>query len=228
MNALNADGATVVGTVSWNVPVHALVPGAMDRRYDVVFLLVKQTQNETAFAQLGPHLHARSIVCTLQNGIRSVRRGSVRLATGHGGRAVTWAGTFLSPGRVESTADPQKWRAALGALDGRSTHAAGGVREILSVMRPTDFVVDLAGFRWGKLLVNASFSGMSAALGWTFGRDTGQREGSHMRPVHREGVHTRRRCSGCGVGADMARRVFRAFDGLPHRTGEARHARDLR
>jgi 2-dehydropantoate 2-reductase len=36
-------------------------------------------------------------------------------------------------------------------------------------MCPTEFVGDIAGIRWSKLLVNASFSGMSAALGCTFG-----------------------------------------------------------
>ncbi len=169
VDALNAGGATIVGTVSWNVPVRALTPGAMHGYYDLIFLLVKQTHNETAFAQLRPHLRARSIVCTLQNG---VPEPTVAAAFGAGrtlGCAVTWAGTFLSPGRVESTAAPENWRALLGTLDGRTTDAARNVQKTLSAMCATELVGNLAGIRWSKLLVNASFSGMSAALGCSFG-----------------------------------------------------------
>jgi 2-dehydropantoate 2-reductase len=169
VEALNAGGATVVGTVSWHVPVRALAPDAMRGYYDLVFLLVKQTHNESAFAQLGPHLHARSIVCTLQNGVPEPAVAAAFGAERTLGCAATWAGTFLSPGRVESTAAPEKWRALVGTVDGRVTDAARDVQKILSVMCPTELVGDLTGIRWSKLLVNASFSGMSAALGCTFG-----------------------------------------------------------
>jgi 2-dehydropantoate 2-reductase len=54
-------------------------------------------------------------------------------------------------------------------MDGRSSEVATEVHEILAAMCPTDLVEDLAGVRWSKLLVNASFSGMSAVLGCTFG-----------------------------------------------------------
>jgi 2-dehydropantoate 2-reductase len=70
---------------------------------------------------------------------------------------------------VESTAHTEKWRALLGTVDGCITAAARNVRETLSVMCATELVRDLAGIRWSKLLVNASFSGMSAALGCSFG-----------------------------------------------------------
>jgi 2-dehydropantoate 2-reductase len=169
VDALKAGGATVVGTVSWKVPVRALIPAAMRGCYDVIFLLVKQTQNETVFAQLGPHLHPRSVVCTLQNGVPEPAVAAAFGAARTLGCAVTWAGTYLSPGRVESTAAPEKWRALLGTVDGPVTDAAGDVQKILSAMCPTELVSDLAGVRWSKLLVNASFSGMSAALGCTFG-----------------------------------------------------------
>jgi 2-dehydropantoate 2-reductase len=169
VDALNAGGAAVVGTVSWNVPVRALTPGAMQGYYDLIFLLVKQTHNETAFAQLGPHLHARSIVCTLQNGIPEPAVAAAFGADRTLGCAVTWAGAFLSPGRVESTAAPENWRALLGSVGGRTTDAAKNVQKILSAMCATELVGNLAGIRWSKLLVNASFSGMSAALGCTFG-----------------------------------------------------------
>jgi 2-dehydropantoate 2-reductase len=182
--SLNSGGATVSGTVSWNTRVRARTPDAMEGQYDLVFLSVKQTQNSVAFVQLAPHLHRRSLVCTLQNG---VPEPAVAAALGPErtlGTAVTWAGTLVGPGHVESTADPDMWRALLGAAAGGATGAGGGavggataaasaalsgVRSVLCIMCACEIVPDLRAVRWAKLLVNTSFSGMSAALGCTFG-----------------------------------------------------------
>ena len=169
VDALNARGASVVGTVTWDVPVRAMTPEGMQGAYDLVFLLVKQTHNEAAFAQLRPHLHSRSIVCSLQNGIPEPALAAVFGAQRTMGCAVTWAATYLGPGKVEATSAADKWHATLGTLDGCIRDAAGKVQAILSVMCPTELVTNLVGIRWSKLLVNASFSGMSAALGCTFG-----------------------------------------------------------
>lgn len=169
VDALNAAGASVVGTVSWKVPVRAYTPDEMRGEYDLVFLLVKQTHNQTAFAEVKPHLHERSVVCTLQNGVPEPAVAEAFGADRTVGGAVTWAATFLAPGVVESTAAPEKWRAVIGTLDGRIADAARSVREVLSAMCPAELVGNFIGVRWSKLLVNASFSGMSAALGCTFG-----------------------------------------------------------
>lgn len=170
VNALNAEGATIAGTVAFNVPVAALTPDAMDGWYDLVFLLVKQTHNQAAFSQLGPHVHDRSVVCTLQNGIPEP---AVAAAFGEKrtlGCAVTWGATFLAPGVTESTTAREKWHSALGTMDGTVTERAREVQSILSCMCDTTLVDNLTGIRWSKLLVNCAFSGMSAALGCTFGQ----------------------------------------------------------
>jgi 2-dehydropantoate 2-reductase len=169
VEALNARGASVVGTVTWNVPVRAITPDQMQGDYDLVFLLVKQTHNATAFAQIGPHLASDGIVCTLQNGIPEPAVAAAFGATRTLGCAVTWAATYRGPGAVEATSAPGKWHAALGTVDGTGTERAVRVQKILSTMCPTQLVSDMAGIRWSKLLVNASFSGMSTALGCTFG-----------------------------------------------------------
>ena len=173
VDALNSGGAAVEGTVAWNVRVRALAPESMQGQYDLVFLLVKQTQNPAVFGQLEPHLHRRSLVCTLQNG---VPEPDVAAALGGDrvlGAAVTWASTLLGPGRVKSTSELDNWRALLGTLAGEGTPARDFlpmVRDVLSIMCACEIVPDLAAMRWSKLLLNASFSGMSAALGSTFGR----------------------------------------------------------
>lgn len=169
VDALNAGGATVQGTMNFNVPVHALTPQEMEGVYDLVFLLVKQTQNKLAFEQLKHHLHKNGIVCTLQNGIPEP---AVAAAFGKRrtlGCAVTWAATLVGPGVVESTAEREKWSSLIGSLNNRITEQIKDVQEILSLMCPINFKEDLMGIRWSKLLINCSFSGISAALGCTFG-----------------------------------------------------------
>ena len=132
--------------------------------YDLVFLLTKQTHNEAAFAQLKPHLHEGSIVCTFQNGIPEPAVAAAFGADQTLGCAITWAATYLGPGRVQSTSAPEKWHTALGTFDGTISSGAKGVRAILSTMCQTELTTNLAGIRWSKLLVNASFSGMSTVL----------------------------------------------------------------
>jgi 2-dehydropantoate 2-reductase len=170
VEALNENGATVVGTVELHVPVRALTPGMLTARYDLVFLLVKQTHNQTAFTQLKPHLHEEGAVCTLQNGIPELAVAAAFGSERTLGCAVTWGATFLGPGKVQSTTAPEKWHSALGTLDGSATRQAECTQNILSLMGPTTLVSDLLGIRWSKLLVNSCFSGMSAVLGCTFGQ----------------------------------------------------------
>lgn len=169
VDALDAYGAKVEGTVNFKVPVHAITPEEMEGTYDLIFLLVKQTQNKRAFEEIKPHLHKKSIVCTLQNGIPEP---AVAAAFGKRrtlGCAVTWGATFLGPGTVKSTVNKEKWSSLLGNINGKLTEGARQVQEILSLMCPTLFIDNLMGIRWSKLLVNCSFSGVSAALGCTFG-----------------------------------------------------------
>ena len=69
VDALNQNGATVIGKMELNAPVHAITPDEMEGIYDIVILLSKQTANEVVLQQLLPHLGPESTVCTLQNGV---------------------------------------------------------------------------------------------------------------------------------------------------------------
>lgn len=68
-DALKKNGASVTGTVTMTVPVNALLPEEMTARYDVIFLLTKQTENRTVAEALKAHLADGGVVCTLQNGL---------------------------------------------------------------------------------------------------------------------------------------------------------------
>ena len=72
----------------------------MSGRYDLVFLLNKQTANAAVLPHLKPFLHETSTVCTLQNGIpeSSVAQviGTERTIGGAVGFGATWIGPGVS------------------------------------------------------------------------------------------------------------------------------------
>ena len=166
VDALNANGATVVGKLELNsIPVKAITPDQMEGIYDIVILLPKQTYNAVALKQLEPHLGPDSVVCTLQNGVPedSVAEliGKERVVGG----AVGWGATFRSPGVSELTSDISAMRYEIGEIDGSKTERIQKVADLLSLTGVCVIKENLMGIRWAKVLQNASMSGMSAALG---------------------------------------------------------------
>lgn len=170
--ALNRDGARVTGEMDLLVPVHALTPDQMQGQYDLVFLLSKQTANRAVLSHLLPFLHDGSIVCTLQNGIPepavAAIVGSARTIGGAVGFGATWLGPGVSALTTTALA-VRDFAFEIGEIDGVIRPRLGLVRDYLSCVGHTQVLADLMGIRWSKLLMNATFSGMSAALGCTFG-----------------------------------------------------------
>jgi 2-dehydropantoate 2-reductase len=169
VDALNKNGATVTGQMNLNVPIRAITPDQMKGTYDLVFYLVKQTYNDVALKALLPHLHKDSIVVTMQNGVpeeevaRCVGREKVM------GCAVGWGATWIKPGVSELTSEANIMTLDLGELDGTVTDRAKTVAKVLEKICRTEITTNLAGIRWSKLFINATMSGMSAALGCTYG-----------------------------------------------------------
>ena len=166
---LSKNGLSVTGTAEFHGPVQIYTPDQVDTTYDLVLLLTKQVHNAVAFPQIEAHIHNNSVICTLQNGVPEPMVADYFGAERTLGCAVTWAATMLPDGNTRSTAKKEKWHSALGQLDGKITRRTEWVASILSLMCPVQISRNLTGIRWSKLLVNSSFSGMSAALGCTFG-----------------------------------------------------------
>ena len=171
VDALNADGARVTGNLELHWPVTALTPQEMKGEYDLILLLTKQTANEMALPRLLPHLHPDSIVCTLQNGIPEDGVAAIIGRERMIGGAVGFGATWLRPGVSELTSTleaVEKFAFEIGELDGVVRPRLETVKEILSAAGGTTILTNLMGIRWTKLLMNATFSGMSAALGCSF------------------------------------------------------------
>jgi 2-dehydropantoate 2-reductase len=73
------------------------------------------------------------------------------------------------PGVCELTSQPDSLTFSLGSLTTKRNGHFEDVKALLEMMGPVEVDENFVGTRWSKLLINASFSGMSAVLGCTFG-----------------------------------------------------------
>ena len=172
VDALNRSGATITGAIDLNVPVTAYTPDQLTGAYDLVFLLTKQTSNQETLSQLLPHLHADSSVCTLQNGIPEHSVAAIVGRERTLGGAVGFGATWLTPGVSSLTSSydaVKKFAFEIGEIDGVVRPRLQVVQQYLECVGTTEIRTDLMGIRFSKVLMNATFSGMSAALGCTFG-----------------------------------------------------------
>lgn len=93
VDALREKGATVTGTMEFNVPVSALTPDEMEGVYDLFILTTKQTALHTVLPQLISHMDENTLVLTLQNGIPEELVASYVGKERTAGGAVGWGAT---------------------------------------------------------------------------------------------------------------------------------------
>ena len=107
VDALNKNGAKVVGFDEFTVPVKALTPDQMTGQYDLFFYMAKQLFNDVCFEQMKAHSHEKTIICTFQNGMPEL---AVAKAFGEEkvlGAPVNWGATFVEPGVSRLTSFPR-------------------------------------------------------------------------------------------------------------------------
>jgi len=167
---LNKNGATVTGYMDLkNVPVKAVTVDQMEGIYDLVVVLTKQTSNQTALKNLLPFLNDNSVVCTLQNGIPEESVAAIVGKDRTCGGAVGWGAGWLKPGVSQLYTKPESMIIEIGNLDNVVNEKLQRVESFLKLIGGVTINTNLLGFRWSKLLMNSALSGMSAALGCTFG-----------------------------------------------------------
>lgn len=173
IEALNANGAQITGTVAFNQPVTAYTPDQMSGKYDIIFLMTKQQNNKEVVTMLKDYLESDGVVVTFQNGLPEMQIAEILGEERVLGCTVAWGATMQSPGVCELTSEPDALSFSLGSISvERSCHFAK-VKELLEIMGTVDVEDNFIGTRWSKLLINAAFSGMSAVLGCTFGEAAG-------------------------------------------------------
>lgn len=170
VEALNKNGATIIGKMDLkNQPVKAILPEQMEGIYDIVFLLTKQTVNHIVLPQIAEHMDENSVICTLQNGAPEefVAKyiGKERTVGGVTG----WGAEYISPGVSQLSSDPYRMVFEIGEIDGTVTPRINKIADVLRHACEVHVIENLMGVRWSKLCNNGTMSGLSAALGCTFG-----------------------------------------------------------
>ena len=176
VEALKTKGAQVVGTMQFCQPVIAYTPDEMSGEYDILFLMTKQQHNAEVVQMLKNYLAADGVLVTFQNGLPEMQIAEVLGEERVLGSTVAWGATLQSPGVCELTSEPDALSFSLGAISEKKSKHFAKVKELLELMGTVDVEENFLGTRWSKLLINASFSGMSAVLGCTFGEAAGPKE----------------------------------------------------
>ena len=176
IEALKTKGAQVVGTMQFCQPVIAYTPDEMNGQYDILFLMTKQQHNAEVVQMLKNYLAADGVLVTFQNGLPEMQIAEVLGEERVLGSTVAWGATLQSPGVCELTSEPDALSFSLGAISEKRSKHFAKVKELLELMGTVDVEENFLGTRWSKLLINASFSGMSAVLGCTFGEAAGPKE----------------------------------------------------
>ncbi len=167
--ALREKGAQVVGTVNFTQPVTAYLPEEMEGKYDIIFLMTKQQHNAEVVTMLKDFLADDGVIVTLQNGIPELQIGEIVGDDRTLGCTVAWGATMKGGGVCELTSQPDSLTFSLGSLTKERNAHFEDVKALLEKMGEVEVDENFVGTRWSKLLINASFSGMSAVLGCTFG-----------------------------------------------------------
>lgn len=169
IEGLRKNGAHIIGKVDFTVPVKAFYPEEMEGKYDLVFLMTKQLDNENVVKFLKEHLTDDGDICTMQNGLPEIGISEIVGEDHTMGCAVAWGATLKGNGVSELTSEPDSMSFSLGRLNGKEDDCLLKAKEILEKMCPVQLEKNFIGMRFSKLLINAAFSGMSAVCGSTFG-----------------------------------------------------------
>ncbi len=169
VEALNKNGARIVGSVELTVPVAAMLPDEMEGKYDVILLLTKQLNNVETVTYLKDYLADDGVIVTLQNGLPEPGIAEIVGTERTMGCVVEWGAALTEPGVCTLTSAPESLSFHMGKMDGISDERFNEVKKLLELMCPVHVEENLMGARWSKLLINATFSGLGTVVGGVFG-----------------------------------------------------------
>jgi 2-dehydropantoate 2-reductase len=188
VEALKKTGAKVSGSVNFTVEVSALFPEEMTGKYDVIFLMTKQRDNQKTAQFLKEFLADGGVICTTQNGLPEEKIAGVVGEENCVGCAISWGATFIGSGEAALTSSPDKLTFALGTPYGNSSKLEL-VKPYLECMGQVTVEENFLGARWSKLVVNSAFSSLSAVTGLTFGEVAKNRKARRLaQAILKEGM----------------------------------------
>ena len=216
VTALKTAGAKIGDKVSFSTPPFdgregrgsALLPAEIHKKYDVIFLLTKQTDNVLTAQTLKNFLSADGVVCTMQNGIPEPALAAILGEDKILGCICIWGADKPSPGMAELTSSAGSMRFVLGGMGNYSRSMLHAVQEILEKVCPVTVKENFIGARWSKLLINAAFSGLSAVTGYSFGMIAADRcLGNYALHIIKECIEV---CRAAGIAIEPVQDKFPA------------------
>ena len=170
VEALNRNGAHIVGCVDKVIPVKAVLPQDMSGKYDLVLSLTKQTTMRQALEGALPYMHDETIIMTLQNGIpEDIAAELVGMDRVVGG-GMEFSGTFVGPGVSKLASAENTLGISFGRPDGKITEKTLELQRMFQgALGHCELTENLRGVRYTKLTDNSCFSGLATALGCLVG-----------------------------------------------------------
>ena len=169
IQALKEYGARIAGTVSFTVPVRALLPEEMEGKYDLILLMTKQQHNPEVVTFLKDYLKEDGALVTFQNGLPEPGIAQIIGETRTIGCVVEWGATLTGPGVAVLTSNPKRLSFHMGHMENVPDDKILTVKRLLEKMCPVILEENLTSVRWTKLLINTAFSGLGTVTGGTYG-----------------------------------------------------------
>ncbi len=170
VEALQQDGATILGTVNFVQPVTAYTPEEMSGTYDIILLTTRKHNNREVATFLKDYLAEDGVIVSLQNGLPEPLIAEIVGEDRVLGCSVALGAIMLVSGISELTSDPDSLTFSIGGLSSKPNKKIKEVKALLEKVGTVYIEENFIGSRWTKLLVNSSFSGMSAVLGASYGK----------------------------------------------------------
>lgn len=170
VQALNENGAHIVGGVDEIIPVKAVLESEMSGKYDLLISLTKQTTMRNSLQHAMQFAHENTMIMTLQNGIpEDIAAEFVGIDRVVGG-GMEFSGTFVSPGVSKLASGEDTLGIAFGRPTGVIDDKAKVIQEMfLKALGHCELTDNLMGVRYTKLTDNSCFSGLATAFGCLVG-----------------------------------------------------------
>ena len=170
VEAMNTKGAKITGFYEDLIPVTACLPQNAQGIFDIVFIQTKQPAMAKALESIKDNIGSDTTIVTLQNGIPEWKVAALMGQQRVIGGTVYHGAKFLEPGVSELTTEKDAMHFYVGEVDGSVTPRLEIICKMLDSAGGCEITTDIMSIKYTKLAMNTALSGISAALGCSFGQ----------------------------------------------------------
>ena len=171
VETMRADGLTVQmpdEEIHVDVDAHHLCDlCALNRTFDVVFLMVKAYDTKWAAQLIEPYLEEDGLMVGIQNGMTAGDIADIVRPDRTIGCVVELSSEIFTPGLVQRNTPPAKTWFGLGALEPSMAERVPEIEALLGNVGKVSISSDIIAAKWMKLVINTMCLGPLAMLGLT-------------------------------------------------------------